>query len=162
MTVSANSTIFFTLFAAWLLMLLGDWFLPWFVLPDLVMLAWIALRFAFVTAPLWPPLLLVSLFMDVGAQVPLGFHALVQGGCALLLLPGMARLRLSSGVEQLLVMAVMAIFAALGKGLLLYVMLGMPMPTGWPLGVFVQIFLWPFARALGEVLMRPYVPRDEA
>lgn len=159
--MSVNSATFFTLFAAWLLMLLGDWFLPWFVLPDLVMLAWIALRFAFAAAPLWPPLLLVSLFMDVDAQVPLGFHALVQAVCALLLLPGMARLRLSSGVEQLTVLAFVAVLAALGKGLLLYVMLGMPMPTGWPLGVFVQIFLWPFARALGEALMRPYLPRDE-
>lgn len=160
--MSVNSATFLALSGAWLMMLFGDWFLPWFVLPDLVMLVWIALRFAFAAAPLWPPLLLVSLFMDIAAQTPLGFHALVQALCALLLLPGMARLRLSSGVEQLVVMAFVAVFAALGKGLLLYVLLGMPMPVGWPLGVFVQMLLWPFARAFGEALMRPHLPRDDS
>lgn len=160
--MSVNSATFLTLFAAWLTMLFGDWFFPWFALPDLVMLGWVALRFAFAAAPVWPPVLLVSLFMDTAAQVPLGFHALMQALCALLLLPGMRRLRLSSGVEQLAVIAFVSVFAALGKGLLLYVMMGMPMPSGWPFAIAVQIMAWPFARALGEVLMRPHVPRDEA
>lgn len=160
--MSVNSAVFLTLCAAWLAMLLGDWLFPWFALPDLVLLAWIAMRFAWAAAPVWSPLLLVCLLMDTGAQVPLGFHALVHALCALLLIPGMARLRLSSGVEQLFAIAVVAIAATLGKGLLLYVMLGMPMPGGWPAAIVMPVMLWPFARALGELVMRPYIPRDEA
>ncbi|MDO5090073.1 MAG: hypothetical protein Q4D61_00870 [Cardiobacteriaceae bacterium] len=160
--MSAAGTALFTLLGAWLAMMLGDWFFPWLVLPDLVLLAWIALVFAFAAVPLWPAVAFVSVLLDVSADVPLGLHGLAYALCAFLLLPGMRRLRLSSGVEQLTVIAFISVCAALVKGILLYVLVDMPMPVGWPLGVFVQMLLWPFARALGEALMRPHLPRDES
>ena len=68
--LSVRTATLLTLFAAWLLMLLGDWFLPWFVVPDMVLLAWIALRFALDSVPLWAPLLFVSvLLFDGGVDV---------------------------------------------------------------------------------------------
>lgn len=129
--LSVRTATLLTLFAAWLLMLLGDWFLPWFVVPDMVLLAWIALRFALDSVPLWAPLLFVSVLLDVSAGTGLGFHALVYALCALLILPGMRHVRLSSGVEQLVILAGISIVAALAKGILLYVLDGIPMPLGW-------------------------------
>ena len=149
------------LLGAWLLMLFADWFLPWFVVPDMVLLTWIALIFALESVPLWLPLACISLMLDVSAGVNFGFHGVVYGLCAVMLLPGMRHMRLSSGVEQLVTIFGISIVAALVKGVLLYVVAGIPMPLGWVLAVGVQMLLWPFIRAIAEWVMRPYVPRED-
>ena len=151
-----------SLLAAWFIMLMMDWFFPWFILPDTVLLMWIALLMAFNAAPLWPALLAVSLLMDLSANVGLGFHALAYGICALPVLLTMQQMRLASGVEQLIMIALFSALAAIAKGILLYVGEGIPMPSGWVLAVGVQMMLWPFARALAEWMMRPYIPKDDA
>lgn len=160
--MNLKSTTWLALFAAWFVMLLGDWFLPWFVLPDVVFILWIALLFALNAAPVWPPLLLVGLLMDLSAGVGLGFHALAYGVCALPVLLTMRQMRLASGVEQLVVLLLFSALAAMVKGVLLYVVEGVPMPSGWVLSAGLQILLWPFARAAAEWVMRPYLPREDA
>lgn len=147
---------------AWFVMLMGDWFLPWFIVPDTVLLVWIALIVTFESVPLWPALLAVSLLMDLSAEVGLGFHALAYGVCALPVLLAAPQMRLASGVEQLVLLAVFSALAAIVKGVVLYVVEGIPMPPGWVLAVGVQMMLWPFARNLAEWMMRPHLPRDDA
>lgn len=160
--MNLKSTTWVMLLCAWFVMLAADWFLPWFVLPDMLLLMWVALLFALDGVPLWPPLLLISVLADLSVNVGLGFHGLVYGICALPTLLIVRQMRQASGVEQLIVLLGISILAAIAKGILLYVVEGIPMPSGWVVAVGIQMMLWPFARALGEWAMRPYIPREEA
>lgn len=160
--MTLKSTTWLMLFAAWLVMLMMDWFFPWFVLPDMVLLMWVALLFVWDDVPLWSPVLFVSVLMDVSANVGFGVHGLTYGICALAVLPIVRNMRLASGIEQLFVLFGISVIAIGFKGVLLYVVEGVPRSPGWALAIVFQVMLWPFARALAEWVLRPYMPQEDA
>ena len=62
--------------ALWALMVGADYYAPWFVLPDVVMVTALYVFLFIPQLPLWRWLLPTSLLMDVASGSPFGFHAL--------------------------------------------------------------------------------------
>lgn len=127
----------------WAVMMLMDGFMAWFAVPDLVLLWWLAIFFQPQVLPLWRKVLPFSLLLDVSAAVPLGFYAMYYSLLALMLLPAQRWARWRTLGQVWLLAGLAMCVAVLLRALLLYMVLGLATPTGWGVGVALQIVCWP-------------------
>lgn len=115
----------------WAVMLAADFFFAWFKLPDAV-LAGVLYWFVLCPAqPLWRWVLPVSLLMDVAADVPLGFHALLYTLAALAVLPLLDIWRSSAPVVAVFIVIGVALLLQILRCLLHFFLSGIPAPSGW-------------------------------
>ena len=130
----------------WALMVGADFYAPWFVLPDVVMVAALYL-FLFVSQlPLWRWLLPVSLLMDVASASPFGFHALFYALGALMVSPFPGIWRMAAPVVSVMVLCLLAFALQVLRCLLFYLWQGVPAPPGWLWGGLLSLLLLPLVR----------------
>lgn len=148
MKTHAWFSIAFLFLGGWAATVLVSFWVPWILLPDLLMVMMIYLYYYAPQSPLWRCLLPISLLMDLSVQVPFGFHGLLYVLVAGLAFPLRQYWRVCSFVEQMLAVLLMAVFYPLIRFLLIYLLFGISAPAGWYWTIVGQILLWPVLRAL--------------
>lgn len=151
--------LFLYFFACWLLLSLAAFFRPWLLLPDIIAMALLYLFYYQPQLPLWRAFLPVSLLMDLSAQVSLGFHGLLYALAALIVFPLHSYWRTVSVFEQLLGVLFLGVGLTVLKFLLLYVLEGVPAPSGWLWCIAAQLLAWPLMRMLSLIFMQQYGSR---
>ena len=86
----------------------ADYYAPWFVLPDVVMVTALYVFLFIPQLPLWRWLLPTSLLMDVASGSPFGFHALFYALAALMALPFPNIWRMAAPIVSVLVLGALA------------------------------------------------------
>jgi len=146
--------------ALWALMVGADYYAPWFVLPDVVMVTALYVFLFIPQLPLWRWLLPTSLLMDVASGSPFGFHALFYALAALMALPFPNIWRMAAPIVSVLVLGALAFALQVVRCLLFFLWQGGPAPPGWGLAAASTTARWRcrrFARpaAWGWPTIRP-------
>ena len=132
--------------ALWALMVGADYYAPWFVLPDVVMVTALYVFLFIPQLPLWRWLLPTSLLMDVASGSPFGFHALFYALGALMALPFPGIWRMAAPIVSVLVLGALAFALQVVRCLLFYLWQGVPAPPGWLWGGLLSLLLLPILR----------------
>ena len=148
--------VFAVLFFAWASMTLAAFFIPWPLLPDVVVVIVVYLQFFAPSAPRWRCVLPLSLLMDMAARVCFGSHGLLYGLVALSALPLRRAWQRAPLFERLFAVVSIAVVFQIAKFLLYFLVAAVPAPVGWYFTMLAQIVVWP----LVCWLVRPYLPRE--
>lgn len=154
--------LFIFFLACWAVMVLGAFFRPWLLLPDICMVATIYVFYFAPKAPIWRCLLPITLLMDIGANVCFGFHGLLYVLTAAAVFPLRPYWQITSVFEQLIGMILVASGFTVLQFLLLYVLEGIPAPVGWPWTIVILILLWPIMRGIAAWFVLKYLPRENS
>lgn len=151
--------IFCLFFVEWLLTAFVHYYLPWVLLPDLFLVSIVYLRFVAPQLPVWRTLLPISLLMDMGAAVPLGFHGLLYVVVAFVAYGIRAYWQRAPVFEQLLAVTIISAGFIIVKFMAYYFLFGIPAPHDWYWTLLAQIAIWPFVRYLTLWVVMRFLPR---
>ncbi|MDO4642813.1 MAG: rod shape-determining protein MreD [Cardiobacteriaceae bacterium] len=150
MRVRSSMHLGLLLFFLWAMMLVMDFYVPWFVLPDVIVIV-VLYVFLFVPQlPLWRWVLPISLLMDVASDSPFGFHALFYTLAALMSLPFPKIWRMVAPIVGVFVLCLLAIVLQILRCLLLFLWQGIPASPGWMWGALFSLLLLPLLRWLAD------------
>lgn len=110
--------------------------------------------------PLWRCLLPITLLMDIAANVCFGFHGLLYALTALVVFPLRPYWQITSVFEQLVGMIFLTIGYTVVKFLMLYILEGIPAPSGWLWTAAMLILVWPIMRGICSWFVLKYLPRE--
>lgn len=150
------------LILCWALMVLLSYFRPWILLPDIPMVAMVYFYYFAPKVPLWRCVFPLTLLMDMAANVCFGFHGVLYALAALVIFPLRPYWQMTSVFEQLVAVIFLALGYTVVKFLMLYVIAGIPAPTGWLWSVLMLIGVWPLMRALTGWFVLKYFPRERS
>lgn len=137
-------------------------FMPWLSVPDLMMPALLYIYYYRPNLPLWRAMFVVSLLMDLSANVHFGFYGLFYGLFALALFPLRFYWKSVSDFMQIFLLFVIVFVFAFIKIFLLYVFEGVHALKFWWLTILFQFVLWVPMRFLTLWVLRFFPNRKRA
>lgn len=151
--------IWFLFFAAWAVMTFAAFFIPWPLLPDVVVVMAVYLHYFVPAVPRWRCLLPVSLLMDMAAHVFFGFHGLLYGVTALAVAPVRRFWQRAHFFEKTICVVAVSVAFQVAKFLLYFLAADIPAPSGWYRTMVAQIVIWPLVSAVVGWFVRRHLPR---
>lgn len=152
-------SVCFLLFLAWATMVFAAFFIPFPLLPDVVVVIAVYLHYFVPAVPQWRCVLPVSLLMDMAAHVFFGFHGLLYAVAALSVAPVRRSWQYASFFERSIAVVAISIAFQVAKFLLYFLVAGIPVPPGWYQTIAAQIVIWPFVGGLSGWFVRRYFAR---
>lgn len=152
-------SVCFMLFLAWAIMVFAAFFIPFPLLPDVIVVIAVYLCCFVPEVPQWRCVLPVSLLMDMAAHVFFGFHGLLYALVALSVVPLRRSWQYASFFERAIAVVSLSIVFQLAKFLLYFLVAGIPAPPGWYQTIVAQIVIWPLVGGLSGWFVRRYLAR---